>query len=111
MPINPLQGTRLPLLLIVIFCTSCYSYRITTHAQGGTELQQVKAASLFWGLAQTPKLILTPNCDSLGLNGMAEVHLRRNFGGFLLAAVTLGIYCPILVEWKCSKPCQAVQHL
>jgi len=108
---NPLQSRKWPLLLVVFFCSSCYSYRITTHAQAGTELQQTKAAALFWGLAQTPKLILTPNCDSLALGGMSEVRMHRNFGGFLLTALTLGIYCPVIVEWKCSKPCAITQKL
>ena len=71
----------------------------------------VKAASLFWGLAQSPKQLLTPNCDSLGLNGMAEVRMRTNVGYIFLTVITLGIYCPMKVEWKCSKPCQQVQHL
>jgi hypothetical protein len=101
----------IPLLLSLFLFSSCYSYRIMTHAQPGTEVQTVKAASLFWGLAQSPKQLLTPNCDSLGLNGMAEVRMRTNPGYILLTVITLGIYCPMKVEWKCSKPCQQVQHL
>jgi hypothetical protein len=100
-----------PLLLSLFFLSSCYSYRIMTHAQPGTEVQSIKAVSLFWGLAQSPKQLLTPNCDSLGLNGMAEVRMRTNAGYIFLTVITLGIYCPMKVEWKCSKPCQQVQHL
>jgi hypothetical protein len=102
---------RLLLLLIICSFSSCYSYRISTKAQAGTETTRVKAASLFWGLAQTPKQLVTPNCDSLNLKGMTEVRMRTNFGNILLTVVTLGIYCPMQIEWKCSKPCQQVGHL
>jgi hypothetical protein len=25
--------------------------------------------------------------------------------------ITLGIWCPMKLEWKCSKPCQVTGHL
>ncbi|WP_431199764.1 Bor/Iss family lipoprotein [Mucilaginibacter sp. P25] len=60
---------------------------------------------LFWGAIQSPKRIVTPICDSLGSNGMAEVTVKNNFGYSLLTVVTLGIWSPARVEWKCGKPC------
>jgi hypothetical protein len=110
MPAN-YSHKAIPLLLLLALFSSCYSYRITTHAQPGTDVQSARAASLFWGLAQSPKQLMTPNCDSLGLSGIAEVRMRTNVGYIFLTVITLGIYCPMKVEWKCSKPCQQVQHL
>lgn len=96
------------LLAGALACSSCYSYRVATHAQPATDAVQIshaKAYSLFWGLINKPQVIHTPNCDALKINGVSEVSVKTNFGNTLLTVVTLGIYCPVRVEWKCSKPC------
>ena len=96
------------LLLLVIYLVAgngCYSYRIATQAQEGAEVTKVTAHSWFWGLAQSPKQLTTPDCDTLGALGMSQVRVRTNLGYALLTVVTLGIYCPMQLEYKCSKPC------
>lgn len=98
-------------LLVMLFAaccmafSSCYSYRIATHAQEGAEVTKVTAHNWFWGLAQNPKQISTPDCDTLGAYGMSELRVKTNVGYALLTIVTLGIYCPIQLEYKCGKPC------
>ena len=101
----------LPLAASLLFLSSCYSYRIATHAQPGTEFNSVTAHSFFWGLVQNPKEITTPICDSLNANGVALVQVKNNFGYSLITVLTLGIWCPMKIEWKCSKPCQVTGHL
>ena len=100
-----------PLAASLLLLSSCYSYRINTHAQPGTEFQSVTAHSFFWGLVQNPKEITTPICDSLNANGVALVRVKNNFGYSLITVLTLGIWCPMKIEWKCSKPCQVTGHL
>jgi hypothetical protein len=104
---------RISLLLSasVILFDSCYSYRVATHAQAGTEFQSKTANSFFWGLVQKPQEIQTPICDSLNTNGVAVVQVKTNLGYALITVATLGIWCPMKIEWKCSKPCQVVGHL
>ena len=104
---------RTPLLLaaLVLLFDSCYSYRIATHAQAGTEFQSTTAHSFFWGLVQKPSEIQTPICDSLGTNGVAVVQVKTNLGYAIITVATLGIWCPMKVQWKCSKPCQVNGHL
>lgn len=101
------------LVMAVLFLlSSCYSYRISTNAQAGTEATTTTANAYFWGLVQTPKNgITTPNCDSLNVNGMAEVQIKTNLGYALITVVTLGIWSPMKVSWKCSKPCQKTGSL
>ena len=115
MSIQKLPGKNVVILWILILgCTtsSCYSYRIATHALPGTEVSKtVTAHSLFWGLVQNPREIHTPICDSLGVNGMAEVSMKTNFGYALITVVTLGIWSPVKVEFKCSKPCKKSEIL
>lgn len=96
---------------LVISLQSCYTYRINTHAQTGSEATSRNVSSLFWGLVQKPKQITTPNCDSLGVNGMAEVKTKTNLGYAFITVATLGIWCPMKIEWRCSKPCQNVEPL
>ncbi|KAA2239339.1 hypothetical protein F0L74_24350 [Chitinophaga agrisoli] len=96
------------LLLFAVYCIAgngCYSYRIATNAQEGAEKAKVTAHNWFWGLAQSPKQLTTPDCDTLGSLGMSEVRVKTNLGYALLTVVTLGIYCPVQLEYKCSKPC------
>ncbi|HMH22287.1 MAG TPA: hypothetical protein VK563_10945 [Puia sp.] len=104
---------RVPLTLAIslFFLNSCYSYRVATKAQAGAEINTRTANSFFWGLVQKPQEITTPICDSLNANGMAEVVVKTNFGYSLITVLTLGIWCPMKIEWKCSKPCQVVGHL
>ena len=91
-----------------VLSSGCYSYRLATHALPSTEIgpaQSIPAYNLFWGILARPQVIHTPNCDSLGLNGVAEVRVKTSFGNALVTVLTLGIYSPVRVEWKCSKPC------
>ena len=95
------------LMMQLFFFSSCYSYRVATQAQAGTETSgTITAHSLFWGLVKKPVEIQTPTCDSLGVNGVAEVTMKTNFVYAVITVATLGIWSPMKVEWKCSKPCK-----
>jgi len=107
----PFLRVPLALLTCLLFLSSCYTYRVATHAQPGTEFQSRTAHSFFWGLVQNPKEIATPICDSLNTNGVALVQVKSNFGYSLITVLTLGIWSPMRIEWKCSKPCQVTGHL
>ncbi len=96
---------------LVIMFSSCYNYRIATQAQGGAEVSKTTAHSFFWGLLQKPPTISTPICDSLDVNGLAEVTMKTNLGYSLINVATLGIWCPMRVEWKCGKPCKKNETL
>jgi hypothetical protein len=103
---------QLALFCLLIFFTSCYSYRVATQAQAGAEVSKpFTAHSFFWGLLQKPPTISTPICDSLDVNGLAEVTMKTNLGYSILNVATLGIWCPMRVQWKCSKPCKKTETL
>ncbi len=83
-----------------------------TYAQAGTEMSKpITANSYFWGLLKKPKDIYTPLCDSLQVNGMSDVTISSNFGYSLITVVTLGIWSPIKVQYKCGKPCKKIGGL
>jgi Bor protein len=104
---------RVLLISAMFFFSSCYSYRIATHAQAGTEFSKpVMANSYFWGLLQNPRDgIHTPDCDELGVNGVAVVEVKSNFLFSLVTVCTLGIWSPLKVVYQCSKPCQPTGNL
>lgn len=114
-PVFPLPSSRILVCILAfsLLFSSCFSYRVSTHAQPGTEISKTTTAhSFFWGLAQAPKGgITTPNCDSLEVNGMSVVKIKTNLGFALLTVATLGIWCPMQVQWQCSKPCQKTGKL
>jgi len=90
-------------LLIFVF-QSCYNYHISTsNFDPSTHYKKKTVSSFFWGLAQ--KNIVASNCDSLKINSLDEVHIKTNLGFAVITVVTLGIWCPMTVEWKCAKPC------
>jgi hypothetical protein len=98
----------LSLTCLTLSLSSCYTYKLATKAQpGGDELSTttVRAYSLFWGLVNKPQVLQTPPCDALEVYGVAEVEMKTSFGNALLTVGTLGIYCPLKVIYRCSKPC------
>ena len=96
--------SSLIILSCSIFLSSCYSYRIATHAQAGTEPITVTGKSYFWGLVQNPPLISTPICDSLDARGMSGIRVKKSFGRSIITFVTLGFYSAVELEYQCGKP-------
>ncbi len=94
------------IVITLMSAPGCYNMRLATKAQPATELQRKHANIYLWGLVQKPQYLATPLCDTLGVNGVSEVYVRTNFGYALLTVATLGIWCPITIEYRCSKPCQ-----
>jgi hypothetical protein len=84
--------------------SSCHSYRIATHAQGGTESIKVIGKSYAWGLLQNPPLISTPICDTLDARGMASIRYKKNIGRSFVTLITLGFYSAVEIEYQCGKP-------
>ena len=99
--------TGIWLIAFTLFLSSCYTTRVSTEAQEGAELSKpVTSNAFFWGLVQKPAEIHTPVCDSLGVNGMSQVVVKSNFGYSLITVATLGIWSPVQIQWRCSKPCK-----
>ncbi|MBP6828782.1 MAG: hypothetical protein KA165_19595 [Saprospiraceae bacterium] len=92
------------LLLLTLLCSqACYHYRIMApNFDPATEYQSKTIHNLCWGLVQ-PQDIRPMNCEKS--NALDEVRYSTNLGYAFLTVVTLGIWCPVKVEWKCSKPC------
>jgi hypothetical protein len=91
-------------VLVLSLGQGCYHYRISTSKfDPSTNYQRRHTDSFFWGLVQ--KDLKATNCDSLNLKSLDEVRVTTNFGYSLITVATLGIWCPMTIEWKCPKPC------
>jgi len=91
-------------IVVVLLIQGCYHVRINTaHYDPSTNYESKTVHTLFWGLVQED--VIAKNCDALEVKGLDEVRVTTNYGYSLITVLTLGIWCPTQIEWKCSKPC------
>lgn len=89
--------------LITASTTSCYHYRVlTTNSDPATEYQKKVVYSYLWGMINSPKDFVVPNCNNN--NALDEVRVTTNLGYSILTVVSLGIFSPLEVKWRCHKP-------
>ena len=101
------------LMLVMVFAftfQSCYHYRVlnTVNDPASVQYHQKVLWSYFWGLVDSPQTFTIPDCENGGID---EVRITTTLPNNLLTIVTLGIVCPVQVQWKCHKPCQRVGGL
>lgn len=96
-------GLTCYLVVFLISNESCYHYRVmTTNSDPATEYQKKVLYSYLWGMVNNPKDFVVPNCKNN--NALDEVLFTTNLGYSFLTVVTLGIFSPVEVKWKCHKP-------
>jgi len=106
-----IKTTKRVLFISILFVSlqSCYHYRVLgTYNDPSTDYQEKVLWSYCWGLVNKPQQFVVPNCDKSSLD---EVRITTTFGQSLLTVATLGVVCPIKVQWKCHKPCQRVGEI
>lgn len=88
-------------LFLLVILHGCYAYRVEVpHPDPVTEQESKMAHSLFWGLVQVPQSVVAKDCVS---NALDEVHVTTNLGYAFATVLTLGIWAPIDVEWRCAE--------
>ena len=93
-------GGSVALIASLAWATSgCYHYRVAPiRSVPADEGHSVTQHAFVWGLVQ-PRAE-QPECQG---NGAAEVTATTNLGYAFLAVVTLGLWMPSAIEWKCAK--------
>ncbi|MCG8607352.1 Bor family protein, partial [bacterium] len=92
---------------------SCYTYHVYQIGgtegreqgnQPATEWQDKTLHALAWGAVRQD--IPVDNCQTARGQrfGIEEVKVETNFGYMLISVVTLGIWVPLKVSWRCAKP-------
>ena len=108
---------RVSALLVVLACwmstSGCYTYHVYQAGgpegreqgnQPSTEWESETLHALFWGAVRQD--LPVENCrlgDGTHL-GIEEVKIETNFGYVLASVLTLGIWVPLQVSWRCAKP-------
>jgi len=99
---------KIALLLLLSLNQGCYHYRVSSaNFDPSTGYSKKTVHSYLWGAVQKRTNgidVVTANCDLLNINKLDEVRVTNNFWYALITVATLGIWCPVQIEWKCSKP-------
>jgi hypothetical protein len=104
------SGKIFLVLALSLTMQSCYHYRVLNTVNDPASVQYHKKVmwSYCWGIVNSPQQFTVPDCTS---GGVDEVRITTNFGTSLLTVCSLGIVCPVTVQWKCHKPCPVVGGL
>lgn len=109
-----LRLAALPLgLALFLPSTGCYTYHAyQTGGAGGRELGNQPATewkhktlhALAWGAVRQDLPI--DDCQLVDSQrvGIEEIKLETNFGYVLASTMTLGIWVPLEVSWRCARP-------
>jgi hypothetical protein len=101
-------------LCVLIFssnaCTTIHAYQVggpqgrEMGNQPGTEWESKRTNTFLWGAVRQDVQI--KNCtlgDGSRLN-IEEFKIEKNFGSILANILTLGIWEPAKISWRCAKP-------
>ncbi|GEO10820.1 hypothetical protein SAE01_33160 [Segetibacter aerophilus] len=72
--------------------------------QPGTEWESKPTSTFLWGAIRQDVKI--ENCvlgDGSRLN-IEEIKVEKNFGRIVATVLTLGIWEPVKISWRCAKP-------
>ncbi|MBI4521833.1 MAG: hypothetical protein HY701_13410 [Gemmatimonadetes bacterium] len=113
----PVARSKLSALLLTLTCgwsaTACYTYHAyQVGGPGGRELGNQPATewehrtlhAFAWGAIRQDATVDNCRLGSGQRLGMEEVRVDTNFGYLLAAVVTLGIWVPLEVSWRCARP-------
>ena len=94
-------------LSLVVFLTGlsvvqgCATHQVRTPDSDPLEqtYQQEAPQAFFWGLVQNPQVV-TADCES----GLNDVVVKRSYLHDLASVLTLGVWMPAAVEFRCRAP-------
>ena len=87
------------LLGSVVLLQGCARYRVVVpEPTPATDYETVTLDAYFWGAIEETQH--TENCLD---NTIDEVRIHQTFPNILATVLTLGIWMPLEVEWKCAK--------
>lgn len=108
---------RLALLLAlspsVFGLGGCYTYHVYQYGgpdhremgnQPGTEWQHARLNSWLWGFVRQDLPIENARFVDGRSLGIEELRVDTNFGYALISVLSLGIWVPVDVSWRCAKP-------
>lgn len=114
---SALQRRRWATLLVVIACalpvSGCYTYHVYQVGavegrelgnQPGTEWRGRTLHAFAWGAIRQDLPVDNCQLASGQRFGIEEVRVETNLAYILAATVTLGLWVPLEVHWRCARP-------
>ncbi len=92
----------LALIVVVAGTSGCARHQVRTPTSDPlVEVYETEAPNaFFWGLYVSPQVV-TADCSGSGLN---DVVIKRNYFQDLASVITLGIWMPASLEYRCRAP-------
>jgi len=97
----------LAVAIVGLALEGCAQYRLVRPDDdpiGQSRRQTISA--FFWGTMYSPQVIAA-DCEGLGYN---DVTIHNNFGYALISVLTLGIWMPMDVEYRCAAPPPVIEE-
>ena len=86
-------------LVAVLSIPGCARFTVSVKKPNpATDYEQATMHAFFWGAIEDKEI--AERCES---NALDEVRARTNLAYALATVVTLGIWIPMEMEWKCRK--------
>jgi hypothetical protein len=87
-------------LVLLLGLAGCADYRLVVpEPNPATEVERVTMHAFLWGFVGDTQP--AHNCVA---NALDEVRVRTHYGYALVSVLTLGLWMPLDVEWRCGKP-------
>jgi hypothetical protein len=89
-------------------CSTVHVYQAGDNSgnQPGTEWESKRVNTFFWGALRQD--VIVDDCRvGQDRTNIEEIKIEKNFGSILATVVTLGLWEPSKISWKCAK--QATQ--
>jgi hypothetical protein len=90
------------MLAAVVTTSGCYSYSVETPDSAPiNEYREhdITASSSFWGIVEDDPVI-AKRCEGEALD---QVRVNNNYGYALITVLTLGLYSPMDVNYRCAE--------
>ena len=103
-----IKNIGLTLLLAFLMnsgCSTVHVYQAGDNAgnQGSTEWESKRVNTFLWGAIRQD--VIVDDCfvgdDRIHIE---EIKVEKNFGSILATIVTIGLWEPSKISWKCAKP-------
>ena len=92
--------TFLILITSLAIAQGCAEYQVRVPSEHPADInyQGGTMNAWFWGKWNSPQVMAAEECDITGIN---DVLIKRNYLNDLISVITLGIYMPIEVNFRC----------
>lgn len=91
-------------LAVAVLCASqlaCYSFTVHSENDRPASYQGRTVHAYLWSLVEMDPVVVATNCGS---NGVSAVRARTNYLFMGAGILTLGLWVPMTVEWRCAQP-------